>query len=213
MLDGNIERVLARLFAVTTPLPAAKPLLRRIAAAVAPSERSGDYAQGMMDLGAGLCSPRRPACQLCPFSAACVARREHDPEAFPAKTAKPERPTRRGVAFWLMRGDGAVLLRKRPPTGLLGGMIEVPTGAWTTDPLDEAALDREAPTRAAWSRIEGVVTHTFTHFHLELTVLTARTRLGDPRLGIWCPLDRLGEQALPSLFKKVARHALARTVS
>jgi A/G-specific adenine glycosylase len=208
VMDGNIERVLARLFAIATPLPAAKPALRRHAAALTPATRAGDYAQAMMDLGATLCTPRKPACALCPVSAPCAARRAGTQEDYPAKAAKPERPLKRGVAFWAMRADGAVLLRRRPDNGLLGGMIEVPSTDWSEGPIDLAAARAAAPLAARWRALDGLVSHGFTHFQLELAVLAAAVPDGDPVLGIWCPLERIGEQALPTLFRKVVRHAL-----
>jgi A/G-specific adenine glycosylase len=208
VMDGNIERVLTRLFAVGEPLPDAKPALRKLAAALTPAQRPGDYAQAMMDLGATLCTPRKPACALCPVNAPCAARRAGSAEDYPVKRAKPERPLRRGVAFWTLRGDGAVLLRRRPDKGLLGGMIEVPSTDWTVAPVDLDAARAAAPMSAPWRVLDGLVSHGFTHFQLELTVMAAKVRLGDPKLGIWCPLDRIGEQALPTLFRKVVRHAL-----
>jgi A/G-specific adenine glycosylase len=208
VMDGNIERVLTRLHAIADPLPAIKPALRQLATDLTPAARPGDYAQAMMDLGATLCTPRKPACSLCPLTEACAARRAGNQEDYPAKQAKPERPLRRGVVFWTMRGDGAVLLRRRPEKGLLGGMIEVPSTDWTVAPVDLASARGAAPIAAPWRVLDGLVTHGFTHFQLELTVMAAKVRLGDPKLGIWCPLDRIGEQALPTLFRKVVRHAL-----
>lgn len=208
VVDGNIERVLSRLFAVQTPLPAGRTELRALAARLTPHERPGDYAQAMMDLGATLCSPRKPACGLCPFVAICAARRNGDPEEFPPKTAKPDKPLRQGAAFWVIRGDGSVLLRKRPPKGLLGGMIEVPGSDWQTGPVETCQLLAQAPLPAPWRQVDGLVRHSFTHFHLELTLYAAKVRLGDPRLGLWTPLDRIGDLAVPTLFRKVIRHAL-----
>jgi A/G-specific adenine glycosylase len=208
VMDGNIERVLTRLYAIDTPVPEAKPLLRRHAADLTPAARPGDYAQAMMDLGATLCTPRKPACALCPLTKACAARRAGNPEDYPVAAPKPERPLRRGVAFWAVDTDGAVLLRRRPDKGLLGGMIEVPSTAWTDAPIDLAAARGAAPLKARWRPLDGLVLHGFTHFRLELAVMAAAVGRGDTRLGIWCPLDRLGEQALPTLFRKVVRHAL-----
>jgi A/G-specific adenine glycosylase len=208
VIDGNIERVLTRLHALNQPLPDIKPRLRELAGALTPAARPGDYAQAMMDLGATLCTPRKPACALCPVMAACAARQAGNPEDYPVKRAKPDRPLRRGVAFWALRADGAVLLRRRPDKGLLGGMIEVPSTDWSAAPIDLEAARAEAPLSARWRVLDGLVQHGFTHFQLELTVLAAKVRLGDPKLGIWCPLDRIGEQALPTLFRKVVKHAL-----
>jgi A/G-specific adenine glycosylase len=208
VMDGNVERVLSRLFRVATPLPQAKTELRRLAAELTPQKRPGDYAQAMMDLGATLCSPRKPACGLCPLFQACAAAKSGDPDSYPVKLPKAERPTRRGFAYWTIRGDGMVLLRRRPETGLLGGMVEVPSSRWLEGPLDAGLARGGAPLSAQWRTLDGLVAHTFTHFHLELTVLAAKVRLGDPKLGIWTPLDKIGDYALPTLFRKVARHAL-----
>lgn len=208
VMDGNVERVLSRLYRIATPLPQAKPELRRLASLLTPQKRPGDYAQAMMDLGATLCSPRKPACGLCPLFANCAAAKAGDAETYPMKLPKAERPVRRGIAFWTIRGDGMVLLRRRPETGLLGGMVEVPCSRWLEGPLDTAVARSEAPLSAQWRALDGLVAHTFTHFHLELTVLATKVRLGDPKLGIWTPLDRIGDYALPTLFRKVVRHAL-----
>jgi A/G-specific adenine glycosylase len=215
VVDGNVERVMARLYAVTQPLPAAKPRLKALAAALTPADRPGDYAQAVMDLGATLCSPRSPACALCPWRDQCAGRRQGIEADLPARLAKPERPTRRGIAFWVLDGDGAVLLRRRPPEGLLGGMVEIPSTEWRADPwtLAEAVPAAPLPSErlsSGWRLLPGVVRHTFTHFHLDITVAAARCH-GSPAVrGHWCPLDQLAEQALPTLMRKLARHALAK---
>jgi A/G-specific adenine glycosylase len=213
-VDGNVERVVARLFAVETPLPAAKAELHARAAELVPALRSGDYAQAMMDLGATVCMPRAPHCVICPLLQGCVGRQLNIAESLPQRAPKPDKPTRRGVAFVLTRRDGAILLRKRPPKGLLGGMDEVPSSEWRPAPLDLAQALDEAPVPARWTMREGLVRHTFTHFHLELGVATAAsptTRLGKlvPD-SIWCEIDRLGERALPTVMRKVIEHALGR---
>jgi A/G-specific adenine glycosylase len=211
VVDGNVERVMARLFAIAEPLPAAKSRLKQLAADLTPDSRSGDYAQAVMDLGATICTPKSPACGLCPWRPACRAQRLGIAETLPAKPAKAERPTRRGVVFWLMAPDGSVLLRRRPPKGLLGGMMEFPSTDWREA---EWSLDEAAPAAPlapkSWKLLPGLVTHTFTHFHLELTVAAGRTSAQAAVRGVWCPLDRLGEQALPTLMRKVASHALAK---
>jgi A/G-specific adenine glycosylase len=206
-VDGNVERVVARLYAVAAPLPAAKPRLAALAAALVPSRRAGDFAQAMMDLGATLCTPRRPRCALCPWRSACAAAGSGRTEAFPARAARPERPQRYGVAFWLTRADGAVLLRRRPDRGLLGGMVEIPSTAWRGTPwaLDEAV--QAAPAPAVWSLLPGTVRHGFTHFRLELAVAAAAAAA--PVDGLWSAVDRLGEYALPTLMKKVVGHAVS----
>ncbi|HKF97523.1 MAG TPA: A/G-specific adenine glycosylase [Steroidobacteraceae bacterium] len=210
-VDGNVERVVARLHALDKALPAAKPDIHKLAQALAPAERSGDFAQALMELGATLCTPKKPACALCPWSDVCVARERGDPERFPVKARKREALKRRGAAFVVLRADGFVLVRSRPPKGLLGGMTEVPTTAWTHDFDDTCAL-AEAPrlSRAHWRRIPGVVTHVFTHFPLELVVymtpVPATTRA--PKGARWVALTDLPREALPNLMRKVVAHAL-----
>lgn len=205
-VDGNVERVVARLFAVREPLPGAKPDLRRLAGTLTPAKRAGDFAQAMMDLGATVCLPGRPKCMLCPLSEDCRARAEGIAEDLPARSPKRARPLRRGVVFWAVRKDGAVLLRRRPEEGLLGGMMEFPSTDWREKSWSESEALRHAPEAGRWERLPGLVRHGFTHFELELTVLTARVEGKAP--GVWCAIDRLSEMALPSLMKKVARHAL-----
>ncbi len=171
-VDGNAERVLARLYAISEPLPAAKPRLRALADALVPNRRAGDFAQALMDLGATICTPYRPRCVLCPLRSCCAAAAAGLAEALPARAAKPERPLRHGVAFWLARPDGAVLLRRRPEKGLLGGMTEIPSTPWRAEPWTFAEAIRAAPSAAAWSPLPGTVLHGFTHFRLELAVVT-----------------------------------------
>ncbi|HYG86051.1 MAG TPA: A/G-specific adenine glycosylase [Azospirillum sp.] len=202
VVDGNVERVVARLFAVEEPLPGVKPKLRALAATLTPRERPGDYAQAMMDLGSGVCTPRKPKCMLCPVAEACDARTAGIQEELPRRSAKSDKPTRRGVAYWLINPEGAVLLRRRAEDGLLGGMAELPSAGW--EPGGEAPLDVE------WRPLPGMVRHTFSHFHLELQVLAGRAGAGWAKAeGQWVPLDRLGDHALPSVMRKVVRHALA----
>jgi A/G-specific adenine glycosylase len=210
-VDGNAERVVARLFAVEEALPDAKPDIRRLAATLTPPRRAGDFAQAMMDLGATLCTPKKPACALCPWMDACAARARGDAETFPRKVARREGKLRRGAAFVVLRADGHILMRTRPAKGLLGGMTEVPTSAWTHD-FDEGAALAEAPrvSRAAWRRVPGRVTHVFTHFPLELSVHLARvSAAAKPPAGTrWVALGVLKDEALPNLMRKVVAHAL-----
>jgi A/G-specific adenine glycosylase len=205
-VDGNVERVVARLFAVTAPLPGAKPELRRLASGLTPTKRAGDFAQATMDLGATICVPGRPKCMLCPLAEDCRARTQGIAAELPARSPKRPRPLRHGMVFWAVRRDGAVLLRRRPEEGLLGGMMEFPSTEWRALPWSEAEARPLAPAAAGWLRLPGLVRHGFTHFELELTVLTGKV---DGRVaGVWCAIDRLSEMALPSLMKKVARHAV-----
>ncbi len=206
VVDGNIERVIARLFAIAEAGAGGKAAIRARQAELTPVHRPGDYAQAMMDLGATICTPKRPACPRCPLNDDCFAAARGDAEAYPAKEEKAERPTRRGNAFVAVRGDGAVLLRRRPPRGLLGGMAEVPGGGWT------AAGPRngeDAPLELNWTRVAKRVTHVFTHFRLELDVYRgdAKTTEKMPDGCWWSPPDELPGEALPSLMRKAIEAA------
>ena len=204
-IDGNVERVIARLYAVPEPLPAAKPRLKALAVALVPQQRAGDFAQALMDLGATICTPRRPRCVLCPWRYCCTAAAKGLADTLPVAAAKPDRPLRYGVAFWLTRADGAVLLRRRPENGLLGGMTEVPSTPWRSEPWTLAEAVELAPAAADWVPLPGTVRHGFTHFRLELAVVAGRAEAE----GMWSKIDRLGEHALPTLMKKVASHAVS----
>jgi A/G-specific adenine glycosylase len=216
-VDGNIERVIARLYTVATPLPAAKPEISRLAAGLTPKQRAGDFAQAMMDLGATICTPKNPACALCPWNDACTAQARGEAELFPRRLPKREGELRRGAAFVVRRADGCVLVRTRPEKGLLGGMTEVPTTEWARDFDDDKAL-KGAPhfiTKTkplAWRRIAGVVRHVFTHFPLELTIYTTElpARTPAPKGARWVTLENLSGEALPSVMRKVVAHALER---
>jgi A/G-specific adenine glycosylase len=206
-VDGNVERVIARLFAVAEPLPDAKPTLRRLAESLTPRERPGDYAQAVMDLGATICTPKRPKCILCPWREACRGHATGAVESLPLRRAKAEKPVRRGVAFWAVRSDGAVLLRRRPEKGLLGGMMEVPSTLWREAPWSEAEAIAAAPLPAKWRMLPGTVRHTFTHFHLELAVLAGAVKKGVATHGKWVPPEDLAGEALPTVMKKLVTHA------
>jgi A/G-specific adenine glycosylase len=211
-VDGNIERVVARYFLVRTPLPDAKPELRRLAATLTPAVRPGDFAQAAMDLGATICTPAKPKCVLCPWRDACRARRAGVAETLPARKPKAAKPLRCGVAFWAVRADGAALLRRRPPQGLLGGMMEVPSTDWRTEQWSLAAARRSAPVKARWRLLPGIVRHSFTHFDLELQILSGAVAPKDCRAtsvaGEWVAPSALGTQALPTVMKKVIAFAM-----
>jgi len=209
-VDGNVERVVARLFAVTTPLPAAKPELRRLAAGLTPEARSGDFAQATMDLGATVCLPRNPLCLACPLQRGCRARAAGIAAELPARSPRPARPTRHGRVFVALTSAGEVLLRRRPEEGLLGGMMEVWGGAW----IDAATAlpeppETEAPFPADWQPLPDAVEHGFTHFGLRLWVYRAETPRVEVPGGLWQPLERLAEKALPTAMTKVLARALA----
>lgn len=199
VVDGNVERVVARLRAVETPLPGAKPALTALAAALTPQARPGDHAQAMMDLGATICTPRRPACGICPWRDPCQGRRLGIAEALPAKTPKRAKPVRQGVAWLVLRADGAVLVETRPPSGLLGGMLGLPGTPWT-----EGEVTADPPFAAGWRDL-GEVRHTFTHFHLILRVRQALAPPGwAPATGAFHPPAGL-EAALPTVMRKAVR--------
>ena len=208
-IDGNIERVIARLFAVEEELPAAKPRFRALAESMTPERRAGDFAQAMMDLGATICTPKSPACVLCPWMDACVARARGDQESFPRKVPKKTGALRRGGAFVALRADGFVLLRTRAEKGLLGGMTEVPTTEWTKD-FNDLNTPANPPLRGKWRRVPGVVTHVFTHFPLELIVHVANVpgKAKAPAGMRWAPVSGLAGEALPNVMRKVIAHAL-----
>ena len=195
VIDANVERVVARLFALSD-----KRDVRAHAERITPDARAGDFAQAMMDLGATICTPRDPKCLLCPLTRDCAGRASGAPEAYPAKAAKAARPTRHGTIFWLERGN-AVLLIRRPPKGLLGGMRALPTGAWGPD---EPAL-ADAPANADWHMLSEQIVHVFTHFRLECRLAMARIE-GQEALaaGEWWPIAELESAGLPTLFAKAA---------
>jgi len=209
VVDGNVERVIARLHRLETPLPDCKPEIRALADTLTPDRRPGDYAQAVMDLGATVCTVASPKCMLCPWSDDCAGKSVA--RDLPRRRPKKAKPLRRGVAFWLVRDDGAVLLRRRPPKGLLGGMMEVPSTEWRPGetPGPDIAVD-ESPLPPGDCRVMGgVVRHGFTHFDLELTVIAGRVNGRAPNDCVWCLPDAFGDHALPTVMKKVVRHALA----
>jgi A/G-specific adenine glycosylase len=232
-VDGNIERVVSRLFAVEEPLPQAKPLIQQLAATLLgvsragdeksragdeksragdEKSRAGDSAQALMDLGASICTPKKPACALCPLTDGCAARLRGDPEIFPRKLAKKTGALRRGAAFVVTRGQ-ELLVRTRPEKGLLGGMTEVPGSNWLAGQDDKAARTQAPALKGVtrWHRKTGVVTHVFTHFPLELVVYTAsvaaRTRA--PQGMRWVPIATLADEALPNVMRKAIAHGLS----
>lgn len=209
-VDGNIERVVARLFAIEEPLPKAKVALTAQARTLTPDQRAGDFAQAMMDLGATVCTPKSPSCLLCPLSAGCAARVRNIAADLPRKAAKPQRPTRYGVAFVVTRRDGAVLLRQRPADGLLGGMHEVPSTAWTEMRPGDNVVQAAAPFVVPYQTCPALVVHVFTHFRLELEVRAARvTKTAAPADHFWAHPSDMSRYALPSVMRKVLAAAQA----
>ncbi len=199
VVDANVERVTTRLFACPVPLPAARPRIRALADTITPGERAGDFAQAMMDLGASICTTRKPRCLLCPLATLCHARATGDPEAFPVKCMKKPRPHRRGIAYWLAAED-AVLLVRRPDKGLLGGMRALPGGDWG------AIAEPAPPADADWRPI-GTVEHVFTHFSLSLDVMAAALPMrpfADRPGAQWWPIETIDEAGLPTLYARAA---------
>jgi A/G-specific adenine glycosylase len=224
-VDGNIERVVSRLYAVEEPLPQAKPRIQQLAATLLDDaragdetsragdgkSRAGDSAQALMDLGASICTPKKPACALCPLNEDCFARSRGDQETFPRKAPKKSGALRRGAAFVVTRGE-ELLVRSRPEKGLLGGMTEVPGSDWLAGQDDKAAR-AQAPVLngvARWHRKAGLVTHVFTHFPLELVVYTAHVTAGTraPKGMRWVPIATLTGEALPNVMRKAIAHGL-----
>ncbi len=214
VVDGNVERVTARLFAIDQPLPEGKPWIRAMAATLTPDYRPGDFAQAMMDLGAGVCVPRNPQCGRCPLSGQCEALAAGLAGELPRRAPRKARPERRGIAFWLQSPDGRVLLRRRPENGLLGGMMEIPSTPWAENDARPPAMQdlaRLAPLDVSWRVLPGRVRHVFTHFSLELEVWAGRAEAGqlDQVWGIWWPIGDLDQAALPSVMRKICAHARA----
>ncbi|KMS55126.1 adenine glycosylase [Novosphingobium barchaimii LL02] len=207
VVDANVERVVSRLFAIDTPLPGSRPLIREYADVITPDLRSGDFAQAMMDLGSGVCTSRSPRCLLCPLSAGCAGRASGEPERLPVKAAKKAKPVRKGRAFWIERelgGEAQVWLVRRADKGMLGGMRALPDDGWAA----RADGCGEGPASGPWDSA-GKVDHVFTHFSLELSLAVYLGGRFEGAEGEWWPLDRLDEAGLPTLFAKAARLALA----
>ena len=217
VVDGNVERVMSRMFLIRKPLPKAKAELREVAATLVPPKRCGDYAQALMDLGATICTPRSPKCALCPWNEACQARAKGVQETLPRRIKKKSKPVRRAFAFVLFDGKGEVLLRQRPSLGLLAGMMEVPSTPWREGAMPTLAQSlKYAPVIEKWRQCDGIVKHVFTHFTFEITVAAAVTKKKIPpslklwgtSQGHWVGPHKLDDEALPSVMKKIIRHAM-----
>ncbi|PSH70654.1 A/G-specific adenine glycosylase [Phyllobacterium brassicacearum] len=207
VVDGNVERVITRIYALTTPLPLAKPTIRTRMQALTPNERPGDFAQAMMDLGATICTPKRPACVICPLNDNCTALQTADPELFPVKAAKKGKPIRLGAAYVALSDNNEVYLRSRSEKGLLGSMTEVPTTQWTAR-LDGSTDVDDAPFPANWTPAGGI-THVFTHFELRLKIYTANgVHQQTSSDGWWVKVEKLAGEALPTVMKKAIAAAI-----
>jgi A/G-specific adenine glycosylase len=206
-MDANAERVIARLFAVKTPLPRGKKEMHAHCQALVP-ERAGDFAQALMDLGSAICTPKRPACPNCPLSADCKARLLGIQEQLPVKAPKMARPLKRGAAFVVRDPSGAVLLVKRPDKGLLASMLEPPLGPWAEEFPSGARALKQAPFEAKWKKRPGIVRHGFTHFELETEVYVAEVTRRPKFEGNWIAAERLRAVALPTVMRKIVEHGL-----
>jgi len=206
VVDGNIERIISRVFRIKTPLPTAKKEIKKETANLTPTSRAGDFAQAMMDLGAGICSPKNPSCFSCPVQSHCAATKAGDMETYPVKAPKKTKPIRRAISFWLEH-EGHVLLERRPNKGLLGGMPGFFSTPWVarSDIPSISESVQHSPINAEWQALDGLAKHTFTHFHLETSLVKAssQTRTNFEN-GFWHPIDDLENIGLPTVFKKIS---------
>jgi A/G-specific adenine glycosylase len=208
-VDGNIARIIARLHAIDRPIAQARRAIAEAAAALTSPNRSGDFAQALMDIGATICTPRNPDCAACPMRSACAGFATGDPGAYPRKPIRKARPHRKGAAFFAQAADGSILLRTRPPRGLLGGTLELPGTSWSPDHQPDEAM-REAPLPASWRAAPGCVEHVFTHFSLALTIYVAQLPRTPPAHegSFWMAPDAIEGAALSSLMRKALAHGL-----
>jgi A/G-specific adenine glycosylase len=208
-VDGNIARIVTRLQAIQQPIAQSRSEIASYATTLTPKDRPGDFAQALMDLGATICTPRNPRCRICPLAEDCIALNTDNPDAYPRKPIKPRRPLRKGVAFFLRRSDGAILMRTRPAKGLLGGTVELPSAGWSID-FDPETAATHAPIKAAWRRLPGFVEQAFTHFTLQLTIYAAKiknARIAAPDCH-WAPATELNNAGLSGVMSKAVAYAL-----
>ena len=209
-VDSNIERVTARLFALTDTLPMGRAKIKEHASILTPKTRPGDFAQALMDLGSGICKSKSPKCNVCPLNIDCVATKKGNPEGYPIKKSRAKRRIRHGMVFWGTLADGRVMMRLRPKNGLLGGMTEFPSTDWRASLWTLAEAKKQSPINGNWRQLEGIIHHSFSHFHLELIVLVAEVEikrgLRESRKLLWCAPTQFSKHALPTLMKKVASH-------
>ncbi len=206
VVDGNIERIMARLFRVKDPWPKSKKKLHALAKGLTPELRPGDYAEALMDLGATICTTKAPDCPACPLQGDCLAFQEGLQTTLPIRERPREKPTRRGIVFWL-EDNGHVLVQRRPDKGLLGGMLEFPSTPWGQEEISPGAAKPFAPVKTEWHPVAGEVRHTFTHFHLRLKVLKGVTKATGHN-GQWLREKDLINAGFPTVMKKVAQHVL-----
>lgn len=202
-VDGNIVRVISRLKNLQTPLPGLRREVGENLPPLIPADKPGDMVQALMDLGSAICKPRKPLCHQCPWRGSCAAFAAGVAGQLPIRAPKKIKPVRHGVVFWVERADGHILLRRRADKGLLGGMMEIPSTPWREEEWDMQEAIEQAPVLADWASGLGTVAHTFTHFHLRLSVLRGRTSQRDVNTGVWSAPDQFAAHALPSVMKKV----------
>ncbi|MEE2694368.1 MAG: A/G-specific adenine glycosylase [Pseudomonadota bacterium] len=203
VIDANVERILARLFTIDGRLPQARKLITQMALTIFPKERPGDFAQAMMDLGAQICTPKRPDCAQCPWSFDCKAYASGTPDRWPIKKPTLAKGNRFGIVFLVRHPNGAILLQKRPDHGLLGGMTEIISSKWLEQPISPHEIPSHAPiSNAKWSPLKAKIQHTFSHFNLELEIYTTKST-DQPTGTFWCALEDLNSQPFPSLMRKV----------
>jgi A/G-specific adenine glycosylase len=206
VIDGNVERVISRLFNITTPLPQSKPNIKEFAQNLTPKHRPGDYAQAIMDLGATVCTPRNLKCDQCPWREDCIAYAQGHADELPKRVSKKTKPTRRGYAYWA-ENNGMVWLRRRPEKGLLGGMMEVPSDEWALSNSWDNLPSPQVPIISNWQLLPGMVSHSFTHFHLELKIIRLDlVEMINLQEGEWCPIEDIDQYALPTVMKKIFSH-------
>lgn len=210
IVDGNVIRVVSRLFGVTDPFPQNQKIIRELAQALTPQERAGDYAQAIMDLGATLCAPQNPSCDQCPWQFSCTALKQGRPEDFPFRLSKEKKPTRFGFVWWIWDEGGRFALVKRPSKGLLAHMMGLPTSSWVSESFSSQKWLDLVPFPGVWRLLEGEISHTFTHFHLRLQGVFLETPLSLPEQEnyYWCEPSDLHHYALPTLMKKAILHGL-----
>ncbi len=207
-VDGNVVRVISRLMNEHTPLPALQTKISKLFSPIVPKDSPGDFVQAIMDIGATICMPRKLNCNQCPLFQFCKANKRGVAEKLPVRAMKKKRPTRQGVIFWLENTNGKILLRRRPETGLLGGMMAFPSTDWCEKNWDLDEAIKGAPYNAKWQLLAGTVQHTFSHFHLELTVLTGHSHIRKEAPDLWVRPENFANYALPTLMKKIAEHVI-----
>ncbi|MBX7145764.1 MAG: A/G-specific adenine glycosylase [Alphaproteobacteria bacterium] len=212
VVDGNIERIMVRFFAIETPLPQAKSILKKLAGTLTPIQKAGDYAQALMDLGSLICTPKNPKCVLCPWQHSCQALKLDKVSILPIKQKKIEKPTRYGTAFWIEKNNQHLLLERRPSEGLLGNMMGLPTTPWRGEPWTAKEILKYSPCHAEWNDLEGSITHIFTHFKLELSLKIGKNPImPNKKLNpnyMWTHTKNLHNHALPTVMKKIITHKL-----